>query len=132
MTKPNNKYEDILDGSTEETPLTKEVLQQETARSFTKSQFCAIEGMSLSTYAKLQKMGKGPDELRFAGMNFVRITAKAREDWHKRMDEERKTDEAQLERARRSEALKRLGKLAAASPAHVSKTKAKKSARETA
>src|SRR5688500_3982935 len=50
-------------------------LLEDRARSLTRQEFCAIERMSLTTYAKLQKAGLGPDEVRFPGLSFVRITS---------------------------------------------------------
>ena len=88
-------------------------------------EFCARERMSDTTYYKLKKRGLGPEEVRFPGMAFVRITAAARKEWHTRVDQWREKQAAALEAQRRSELCSRAGKRAAASPLHVSKKHAK-------
>jgi hypothetical protein len=90
-------------------------------RSLSIRDFCALEDMSQCTYHKLKRLGLGPQELRFPGMSFVRVTAAARREWHARMDELRKEQAAKQELERRSAMASRAGKLAAASPLHVSK-----------
>jgi hypothetical protein len=90
-------------------------------RSLTRQEFCHLERMSLSTYHKLQRTGHGPEEVKFPGMAFVRITSEARRDWHKTINELRQTEASKLEEARRRENASIAGKKAAASPLHVSK-----------
>jgi hypothetical protein len=72
-------------------------------RAMTRAEFWTAEHMSSSTYHKMRKAGLGPDEVQLPGMAFTRITAKARREWHARMEEFRKSRAAQLERERRSE-----------------------------
>jgi hypothetical protein len=95
--------------------------RDEQARTLTRQEFCALERMSLSTYAKLRRLGRGPDEVRFPGMAFTRITPQARAEWHARIEEWRKSEAAELEKKRRSAIAKRAGERAAKSPLHVSK-----------
>jgi hypothetical protein len=95
----------------------------EQARSLTRAEFCALERMSLSTYHKLKRAGLGPDEIKFPGMAFVRITAEARREWHERIEAWRKSHAAALEGQRRSALASKAGKIAAASPLHVSKAR---------
>jgi hypothetical protein len=45
-------------------------------------EFCAAERISKATYFKLRKMGLAPEELRYPGINVVRITHAARQAWH--------------------------------------------------
>jgi hypothetical protein len=93
----------------------------DTERALTIQQFCALEAMSLTTYHKLKRAGRGPDEVRFPNMAFVRITAQARRDWHARIEQERQKQAVNLEQQRRSALCSQKGKVAAQSPLHVSK-----------
>jgi hypothetical protein len=91
--------------------------------SYTLGEFCEIERMSRSTYHKIKRAGRGPSETRVPGMTLIRITAAARREWHAKIEAWGHDQEAALEAQRRSEAASRAGKLAAASPLHVSKQK---------
>jgi hypothetical protein len=84
-------------------------------RSYTRAEFCALERMSPSTYAKLQKIGRGPTEIRFPGMSFARITAAARREWHRKNMEWAETDAGQLEKERRKSLALKAGKESVAS-----------------
>jgi hypothetical protein len=55
-------------------------------------------------------------------MSYAVVTPKARREWHERMEEYSKSEEAKLEAQRRTD----LAKRAAASPLHVSKRKKKR------
>jgi hypothetical protein len=103
-----------------------ETAREEQARTLTRAEFCALERMSMSTYAKLRRQGLGPDEVRFPGMAFTRITPQARAEWHERIEKYRKSQAAKLEAERRSAVAKRAGEIAASSPLHVSKTTRRK------
>ena len=94
-------------------------------RAMTRAEFWTAEHMSSSTYHKMRKAGLGPDEVQLPGMAFTRITAKARREWHARMEEFRKSRAAQLERERRSELARAAGKKAAKSANHISKQRKK-------
>jgi hypothetical protein len=94
---------------------------KEEERSLTVAEFCALERMSPTTYFKLKKAGLGPQEVRFPGMNFIRITAEARREWHSCIEQSRKDQAADLERKRRSAQASRAGKRSAASANHISK-----------
>jgi hypothetical protein len=99
----------------------------DTERSLTRKQFCAAENISLSTYAKLKRLGHGPDETHFPRMALVRISAEARRRWHAENEKWNKTKEADLENQRRVDNSRAAGKKAAKSPDHVSKRKKGKS-----
>ncbi len=90
-------------------------------RSMSVAEFCAAESISLTTYYKLKNAGRGPVEERFKGMALVRISAKAREEWHRANEAWSKTKAAKLEDQRRTLLAKVAGELAALSPKHVSK-----------
>jgi hypothetical protein len=107
-------------------------MQSETddqSRSLTRQEFCLLEHMSLSTYHKLQRAGLGPDEIKFPGLAFVRITAEARREWHAKIEAQRKTQAAKLEDQRRREIARKAGQKAARSPLHVSNRNKKPVAR---
>jgi hypothetical protein len=85
-------------------------------RSLTIAEFCALERISKAAYYGLR--GRG---LRPPGTSIVRITAQARREWHARIGEAQKSQAAELEVARRSAQAAEAGRIAAQSPAHVSK-----------
>jgi hypothetical protein len=91
-----------------------------TERSYTIQRFCEVEDFSEAKYHELQRLGLGPQETRIPHSNIVRITPEARRAWHQRLHELAQTEEAQLERRRRSELSSIAGKRAAASPLHIS------------
>jgi len=95
--------------------------REEQARSLSRQEFCALERMSLSTYAKLQRKGLGPAELRFPGLVFATITPEARREWRARFEEYSRSKAAKLEDERRRALASKAGRLAAKSPLHVSK-----------
>jgi hypothetical protein len=90
-------------------------------RSMSRAEFCEAEKISLSTYFKMKKAGHGPAEKHFPGMALVRITAKARDEWHKNIEAWNKSKAARLENQRRTLQATLAGELAAMSPLHVSK-----------
>ena len=89
--------------------------------SYTIDQFCAAEGFTPTTYFKLRKLGLGPKEMRIASL--VRITHRARIDWHRERENPKGAEleavraAAENQRARAHAAVKRAVK----SPKHVSK-----------
>jgi hypothetical protein len=91
---------------------------REDERSLTVAEFCALERMSATTYHKLKKQGLAPQEVRFPGMAFVRVTAEARREWHRKIEALRKEQASALEEKRRSARMSELGKRAAQSAAH--------------
>jgi hypothetical protein len=105
----------------EELAVTPTAPPYEHERALTIAEFCAIERMSLATYHKLKRGGRGPDEVRFPGMTFIRITAQARREWHARIEQWRQEQAAQLEQRRRTELATAAGRRAAQSPRHISK-----------
>jgi hypothetical protein len=92
-------------------------------RPLTRKQFCVAENISLSTYAKLRRLGRGPKETHYPGMNLVRISPEARQKWHSENEKWNKSKAADLEQARRIALASAAGKKAAKSERHVSKRK---------
>jgi hypothetical protein len=90
-------------------------------RAQTIGEFCAAENICASTYYKMRRLGVGPREERVPGTTIIRITAEARCAWHVRLAEMRQSRDADLEERRRSAHATQAGKIAAASPLHVSK-----------
>src|SRR5262245_39608672 len=90
-------------------------------RALTIRQFCILENMAVATYYKMRRLGYGPDEMRVPGTALVRITQRARRDWHARIEQLGKSEGAELEAARRHGQTAAAGKRAAESPLHVSK-----------
>jgi predicted DNA-binding transcriptional regulator AlpA len=88
-------------------------------RSISIPEFCALEGMSTTTYYSLKKDGLAPREKRLPGRNWVRITPAARRGWHVLMEKKSKEKAEVLERERRVEQSKIAGKKAGASPKHI-------------
>jgi hypothetical protein len=74
------------------------------------SEFCGIERISASTFVAMQKRGVGPDALQPPGSKIRRITKQAHAAWRERMHELSLTEEAELERRRRSALARIAGK----------------------
>jgi hypothetical protein len=85
--------------------------------------FCRAESISEPTYFKLREAGLGPRELRYPGINVVRITHAARLAWQEMMQNPTGENAEKVHRLR--EQLRAKGKDAARraveSPLHVSK-----------
>jgi hypothetical protein len=90
--------------------------------SMTLQEFCAIERMSMATYAKIRRLGYGPEETIVPGLSFRRITPEARRTWHAKLAALQRTEAAEVERKRRTVLAMRAGNAAAKSPLHVSNT----------
>jgi hypothetical protein len=86
--------------------------------SLTIPQFCKVENISIYTYYKIRKLGLGPRELRVPGTNVARVTPKARQEWHERMQAHDVQEQAEREHERRAVIAKKAGTIAAASPLH--------------
>lgn len=99
-------------------PLSDPSLDSEPSMSI--QQFCQAENMSLATYHKLKRNGLGPDEVCFPKMRLIRITAAARREWHRRIEELRLGQANKLERDRRVAAAKHAAEHALKSGRHVS------------
>jgi hypothetical protein len=93
--------------------------------------FCESEGMSRAFFYALKRRGMAPQltEIimpgepginRGRGLRLVRISAESRRAWRKRIAQARASEAAELEIARAREQRVAAGKLAAASPTHVS------------
>lgn len=82
--------------------------------------FCELEDFSLATYHKLKKLGLAPREMCIPGLSrTVRITAKARREWHEKMAQ---LQEDQAEVLKQESAHRRaIATVAARSPNHISK-----------
>jgi hypothetical protein len=99
-------------------------------KAYTISEFTQTHSMSMSTFYKDQRAGRGPDVI-FVG-NKSLVTEEAAAEWRQRMAARAKTKEAKLEHARRVASASHAGKIAGQSPLHVSKRlKAKKKAKKT-
>ena len=92
-------------------------------RSLSQQEFCWLENISKAKFYELKKRGLTPDEIDIGGV--LRITPKAREEWHERMAELAKSEAARLEAERRRELAIIAARAAAASPNHVSKNRAR-------
>jgi hypothetical protein len=90
-------------------------------RSLTQQEFCWVERISRAKYFDLKKLGLNPDEIDIDGV--LRITPRARELWHKRMQALAKSKAARLEAERRRQSAANAGRIAARSPLHASKQK---------
>ena len=83
--------------------------------SYSVSEICFRNGISVPTYRRLKSMGLGPVEMRF-GLNLVRVTAEAERDWLQQMQEPRPDLEA-----RATKRAMKAGDAAVRSDKHVSK-----------
>jgi hypothetical protein len=92
---------------------------------FTIADFCAMTGMSKSSYQKLQKRGLGPKVVRLVGMPKKRITKEDFAAWKKQMAELRREQAADIEAEQTAlvETRRAAGRASAASPKHISKQK---------
>src|SRR5262245_35085382 len=96
------------------------------SRSMTLSEFRYVENMSAAKYYDLKNKGLGPEEMNVDGM--IRLTPEARASGHERLAELAKSEAAQLEAERRRAQAAQAGKIAAASPLHISKRVARRRA----
>ena len=92
-------------------------------RDWTPQEWRIRKHISKSTHLKMKKAGLAPEEevVILPGFNLVRITARARADWERKIAELRQSKEAALESARRQAQVEAAGRLAAQSPNHVSR-----------
>ena|SRR6476660_834867 len=60
--------------------------------SYTISEFCRLERISMPTYVKERNAGIGPREMRSPVTNTVRISPEARRDYHRRKENPTGTD----------------------------------------
>jgi hypothetical protein len=92
-------------------------------KSLTIPEFCHLERMSEPSYYLLKKRKLGPEELRYLSM--VRITPKAREQWHKRMAKHAKSRAAKLEEQRLRAHAKTAARASVESPNHIQRQRKK-------
>jgi hypothetical protein len=92
-------------------------------RDWTPQEWRIRKHISKSTHLKMKKAGLAPEEevVILPGFNLVRITARARADWERKIAELRQSKEAALESARRQAQVEAAAKIAARSPNHVSR-----------
>jgi hypothetical protein len=89
--------------------------------SMTIDEFCLAERISRATYFKLVRTGYGPGTICLPGTRVTRITAEARREWQRKMAAMQTDEKVERERLLRSNAARRAGNLAAASPRHICK-----------
>ena len=96
-------------------------------QAFSIAEFCARNRISLSTFHKLKNLGRGP-RLMCLG-RAIRISIEAERDWRAEREQPQAAEASQtvFEARLRSSAGRRAGKLAAASPRHVSKRRQSRS-----
>jgi formiminotetrahydrofolate cyclodeaminase len=104
-----------------------EIKVEDEQRDWSVPEYRARRGICKATYAKLKKAGLTPKEttIDLPGFRLTRITAEARRECNQRIAALQESKEAELERARRQAQLERAGRLAAQSPNHVSKNRAR-------
>jgi hypothetical protein len=111
-------------------PLSIESPQPPPKKAYTIPEFAQTHSLSMSSFYKEQRAGRGPEVI-FVG-NKSLVTEEAAAEWRQRMAARAKTKEAKLEHARRVASASHAGKIAGQSPLHVSKRlKAKKKAKKT-
>ena len=81
--------------------------------SFSISQFCARNGISLASYYKLRKANRAPRSMVI--LNTIRITLEAEKDWQREREAEAAALAGSVEEARKVAHMAELGKRAAAS-----------------
>jgi hypothetical protein len=97
---------------------------------YTRREFSKLERISLSTYFQLLKKGLAPYERHIRGTKIFHISEASRREWRARMHRLSQEETSRLIDERRREQARKAGKIAAQSPAHVSKVgKARKDAR---
>jgi hypothetical protein len=96
-------------------------------RDWTPQEWRVRKHISKSTHLKLKKAGLAPEEevVILPGFKLVRITPQARRDWQRKIAELRQSKEAALESARRQAQVESAGRLAAQSPNHISRNRAR-------
>ena len=87
----------------------------------TRAEWRARRKISKSTHYKLKRLGLAPDETAPPGINIGRITEEADAAWERHMAELAKSEDAKIAAARRAVQAAEAGRIAAASPNHVSR-----------
>jgi len=82
-------------------------------------ELCAVDRISLTTYFKMKKLGIGPRETHF--LDAIRVTPEDRRAWHRKLQKQHEKKSSQLAQERRNAMRRIAGRMAAASPRHVSK-----------
>jgi len=86
----------------------------------TSHEFCALEGLTMDQYRKLQKDGNGPRERCLPGLVEPQILPADYAKWKKRIKQREVQNQIKRERKRRSEHMKRLAQRSLQSPKHIS------------
>jgi hypothetical protein len=91
-------------------------------RSLTIEQFCFLESIGKNSFYKMKKRGTAPEiyYVPVGTARLPRISAQARRDWHRMLKELRLSEADGLLAQRKQQQTSQAGKLAAASPAHIS------------
>lgn len=96
--------------------------------------FCALEGVSRSTFQKWRRMGIAPVFVRIPGMSLQRLPRADYQRWKKRraklQREPEWADKVAIETAARVERATVAGRISAAGPRHVSKQNKRKARRQ--
>jgi hypothetical protein len=95
---------------------------------FSIQEFCWRQDFGLGTYHKIKRAGKGPDELRIG--NVIRITSAAERKWQRERTYPKGAEAKArtIAEAKTKARGRKAGKLAAASPLHVSQQRKRASA----
>jgi hypothetical protein len=93
----------------------------DTERSLTRAEWRRHRNISKASHYKMRKLGLAPDEVEVPGTKIARITAAADAAWERRMAELARSEDAKLESERRRAQAAEAGRIAAASPLHISK-----------
>jgi hypothetical protein len=88
--------------------------------SYTIREFCRLERISEASFFKMARLGVGPKVLTIPGCAIKRITVKAREDWHRKIELLDRSPTVRQEQARRREGSRRAARIAIKSAKHVS------------
>jgi hypothetical protein len=90
-------------------------------QAFTIQEFAFRNGISLSTYNKLKKQGRGPREMTLG--RAIRISATAERDWQAARENPSDTEARLIKREKeaRVRSARKAAKISAASPHHVSR-----------
>ena len=92
----------------------------------TLGEFLAQKRISKAFYYSLKRRSLGPGETTYPGSRVVRISAAAERAWDERMAQLAQTEAAKLEAERRRAQAAEAGRIAVASPLHISKRVAHK------
>ena len=92
-------------------------------RSYTIEQFCFLESIGKNSFYKMRRAGTAPEVyyVPVGSARLPRISAQARRDWHRKLKDLRLNEADKLLAQRKRAQTIEAGKLAAASPLHISR-----------